>query len=230
MKSAVLFDLFGTLVPSPPAHGYRDVVDSIAGIAGVPTDEFFPRWMSVNDGRLNGSFGSSEGEIGHVTELFDITLSDDQMGESVGLRRDAMAKWLNPKPGCVEMLRRLAQSDINVALVSDCVFDVPAVWTSTPFAELFNTTVFSCVLAARKPDARLYENAMHQLGVTSGDCIFIGDGGSNELQGARDLGIDAYFLDDQPADQSKVLRVDVHEWDDPSIKSLSQVPELLANT
>jgi len=70
---------------------------------------------------------------------------------------------------------------------------------------------------------------MHQLGVTSGDCIFIGDGGSNELQGARDLGIDAYFLDDQPADQSKVLRVDMYKWGGPSIKSLSQVPELMAN-
>lgn len=102
-------------------------------------------------------------------------------------------------------------SQIETALVSDCVFDVPAVWSSTPLAEHFSATVFSCVLAARKPDARLYENAMHQLGVTSGDWIFIGDGGSNELQGARDLGIDAYFLDDQPADQSKVLRVDVHD-------------------
>jgi FMN phosphatase YigB (HAD superfamily) len=41
VKRAVLFDLFGTLVPSPPAQGYRDMVDSIARITGVPTDEFF---------------------------------------------------------------------------------------------------------------------------------------------------------------------------------------------
>ena len=132
MKRADLFDLFGTLVLSPPAQGYRDVVDSIAGITGVPTDEFFPRWMSVNDGRLNGSFGSSEGEIGHVTGLFGITLSDAQMAEAVQLRRDTMASWLTPKPGCIEMLRQLSASQIETALVSDCVFDVPAVWSSTP--------------------------------------------------------------------------------------------------
>ena len=30
------------------------------------------------------------------------------------------------------------------------------------------------------------------------DCLFIGDGGSNELQGAPKLGIAAYMLDDQP--------------------------------
>jgi len=41
MTSAVLFDLFGTLVPSPPVREYRNVVDSVARIAGLPVDEFF---------------------------------------------------------------------------------------------------------------------------------------------------------------------------------------------
>ena len=90
MISSVLFDLFGTLVPSPPAQGYRDVVDSIAGIAGLPADEFFSRWMSVNDDRLRGTFGSSEGEIAHVIGSFGTTLSDDQMADCIRIRRDAM--------------------------------------------------------------------------------------------------------------------------------------------
>ena len=70
MTSAVLFDLFGTLVPSPPIREYRNVVDSIARIAGLPVDEFYERWMSVNDDRLKGTNGSSEGDIGHVMSLF----------------------------------------------------------------------------------------------------------------------------------------------------------------
>ncbi|MDP6822987.1 MAG: HAD hydrolase-like protein [Dehalococcoidia bacterium] len=230
MTRAVLFDLFGTLVPSPPANGYRDVVDSIAGIAGLPPEEFFYRWMSVNDDRLKGTFGSSEGEIGHVMDLSGITLSNGQLAECVRIRRAAMGPWLEPKPGCFETLQQLSDDGIALGLVSDCVFDVPAVWPSTPFAGLFSTTVFSCVEGRRKPDARLYEKAMADLGIRPAESIFVGDGGSNELQGARDLGISAYFLDDQAQDLSTVMRVDVHEWDGPSIKSLSEVPGLIYRT
>ena len=228
MTSAVLFDLFGTLVPSPPARGYQEVVDSIAGIAGLPKPEFSDRWMSVNDDRLKGTIGSSGGEIGHVMGLFGVTLSDDQMAECVQVRRDAMPSWLEPKPDCIETMQQLKDSGIEIALVSDCVFDVPAVWPSTPFAPLFSTTVFSCELGTRKPDALLYETAMAGLGVTPSKCLFIGDGGSNELQGARDLGIAAYMLDDQPTDLTTVLRVDVHEWNGPSITNLTEVPALVA--
>lgn len=230
MKRAVLFDLFGTLVPSPLASEYRSVVDSVAEVAGLEPDEFFPRWMSINDDRLKGTNRSSEGEIEQAMGLVGVTLSDEQMAECVQMRRDAMRSRLVPRPDCIDMLTRLAGSGVEIALVSDCVHDVPAVWSSTPFADLLTTAIFSCVEGTRKPDPRLYESAMSGLGVTPAESIFIGDGGSNELQGASDLGIDAYLLDDQPADLSTVLRVDIHEWDGPSIRNLSEVPALIART
>ncbi|MBT5319238.1 MAG: HAD-IA family hydrolase, partial [Chloroflexi bacterium] len=220
MPRAVLFDLFGTLVPSPLNSEYRSVVDSMAKVAGLNPDEFYPRWMSINDDRLKGTNRSSEGEIEQAMRLVGVTLSEEQMAECVQMRYDAMKFRLAPKPGCIEMLTQLAASGVRLGLVSDCVHDVPAIWPSTPFADLLTTTVFSCVEGTRKPDPALYHTAMNGLGVTPSESIFIGDGGSNELQGARDLGISAYFLDDQPEDQSTVLRVDVHEWDGPSINSL----------
>ena len=36
------------------------------------------------------------------------------------------------------------------------------------------------------------------------------------------------MLDDQPTDLSTVLRVDVHEWNGPSITNLTEVPALVA--
>ena len=174
------------------------MVDSIAGIAGLPIDEFFELWMSVNDDRLKGTNGSSEGDIGEVMGLLGTTLSNEQMEECVQVRRDATSRLLVPKPNCIETLRQLSDSGVRLALVSDCVFDVPAIWPSSRFAKMFSTTVFSCVLGVRKPDARLYKTAMDGLGVMPSDCLFIGDGGSNELQGAPKLGIAAYMLDDQP--------------------------------
>ncbi len=166
--------------------------------------------MPVNDYRLMGTHGSSESKIGHVIEFFGNTLLDEHMAECGRVGRDPLHRLLNPKPDCRDMLRRLSDHGIALAIVSDCGFDVPAIWPRTPFAHLFTITMFSCVLGIRKPDARLYEAAMDGLGVTPSACMFIGDRGSNELQVARNLGLAAYLLDDQPADQSTVLRVDVH--------------------
>ena len=43
----------------------------------------------------------------------------------------------------------------------------------------------------KKPDICIYEEALKRLGIDPGDCIFVGDGGSNELVGARKAGMKA---------------------------------------
>ena len=43
----------------------------------------------------------------------------------------------------------------------------------------------------RKPDIRIYRKAADLLGVSPKECVFVGDGGSNELPGARAAGMEA---------------------------------------
>ncbi len=226
MKKAVLFDLFGTLAPSPPLDGYRRMVDSIAAILHLPSDEFHEKWMSVNSQRLSGEFGSSEGDIEHVAGLFDVSMTASQMAEAMQSRRSAMHEWLKPKPGAVEALTKLASSGIKLALVSDCVFDVPAVWPKTELGQFFDTTVFSCEQKVRKPHRLMYATALEGLQSSTEEAIFVGDGGSNELEGAYGLGIDAFLLDDNPRHE-EVLRVDVSSWSGPSISGLDEVADVL---
>lgn len=226
MKKAVLFDLFGTLVPSPPLAEYRQMVDSVAEILNIPPDNFFDPWMDVNDGRLNGSFGSSEAEISHAAEVFGVVPSLLQMDRCMEMRRSAVSSWVTPKPGAIAALDALSENNRQLALVSDCVFDVPAIWPNSELAEHFDVTVFSCELGIRKPDRRMYETALSALGVGAQDSLFVGDGGSGELDGASALGIDAVLLDDRDA-ENKVLRVDVREWAGPTIRNLSEVAHFI---
>ena len=226
MKRAVLFDLFGTLVPSQPLDSYRGMVDAVAETLDVPIDDFFPEWMKVNDGRLSGKFGSSETEIEVVASVFGVTPSADQMAKCVEVRRETVLSWLTPKPGALEALEKLRSDGVQVALVSDCVFDVPATWHRSPLSAKFNTTVFSCEMKVRKPDRRMYEAALTELQLEPAQAVFVGDGGSGELDGAKDVGIDAYLLDESGID-TNVLRVDVKAWDGPRISSLSEVPGLV---
>ena len=43
----------------------------------------------------------------------------------------------------------------------------------------------------KKPDACIYEEALRRLGIMPDECIFVGDGGSRELEGAKSAGIKA---------------------------------------
>ena len=43
----------------------------------------------------------------------------------------------------------------------------------------------------QKPDIRIYKEGADLLGVTADECIFIGDGLSNELEGAQMAGMKA---------------------------------------
>lgn len=226
MTEAILFDLLGTLVPSPPRTAYRLMVNSIAAVLSQAKDEFFEQWMSVNDDRLLGTFGSSEGDILHVASLFGVEVTTEQMAECMQSRRATTLEWLTPKPRTMETLARLTELDCKLALVSDCVFDVPGVWSRTPMSELIPTTVFSCVEGIRKPDRRMYLRALTKLGINPEAALFIGDGGSDELRGAVNAGIPAVRLDDQPQDASEVLRVGVQEWHGPTVNDISEVVSL----
>ncbi len=43
----------------------------------------------------------------------------------------------------------------------------------------------------KKPDPCIYEEAARRLGVAFNECVFVGDGGSNELAGAKAVGMKA---------------------------------------
>jgi putative hydrolase of the HAD superfamily len=223
MYKAVLFDMFGTLIPSPPMDSYNAMVGELAQILGEPVETFKEPWMSINDGRLDGSFGSSEGDILAVAELVGINVSESQMAQCMELRRSITRKFLTPKDGTIEMLDELLEMDLALGLVTDCVFDVPAIWFDTPFATYFSAMHFSCVTHVRKPDSRAYLGVLETLEITPSDALFVGDGGSDELNGATRAGIDALMIDDVDGSGVDMLRVGFVEWGGPSVKSMADI-------
>jgi len=56
----------------------------------------------------------------------------------------------------------------------------------------FDEVVLSYEVYRKKPDRGIYEEAARRLCVEPGECIFVGDGGSNELPGAEAAGMKAF--------------------------------------
>jgi putative hydrolase of the HAD superfamily len=223
MYKAVLFDMFGTLIPSPPMDSYNAMVGELALIIGEPVETFKEPWMSINDGRLDGSFGSSEGDIQTVAELVGVEVSESQMEQCKELRRSSTRKFLTPKDGTIEMLDELLGMGFALGLVTDCVFDVPAIWPETPFASYFSAMHFSCVTHVRKPDSRAYLGVLESLGISPSDALFVGDGGSDELNGATRTGIYALMIDDIDGSGVDMLRVGFVEWNGPAVKTMADI-------
>ncbi|MDE6607461.1 MAG: HAD family hydrolase, partial [Lachnospiraceae bacterium] len=81
-------------------------------------------------------------------------------------------------------------------------------WNQSPLFRYFNDSIFSCNVGLLKPDKQIYELAMQRLSVSPEQCLFIGDGGSNELCGAKSAGMGTVFsemLETKDAEQRKTI-------------------------
>ena len=156
--------------------------------------------------------------------LLELGADDPTADEVVTLGLESTRTMLEPRPGAVETLRELRSRGYRLGLITVCSGDVPEVWPETPFADLFDSTVFSCSVGLRKPDPRIYRIACDQLGVAPGEAIFVGDGANDELAGAERVGLRAVLIhrngEQPPWDE-------VREWRGPRITGVPQVLSLL---
>ena len=60
---------------------------------------------------------------------------------------------------------------------------------------MFQTRSISAFLGVRKPDALMYTHCLELLGIPAGECMYVGDGNSEELIGARECGLTTVWVD-----------------------------------
>jgi putative hydrolase of the HAD superfamily len=98
------------------------------------------------------------------------------------------------EPLMLDALDRLRAARIRTGLVSDAAADDVESWERSPLAERLDVAVFSYRIGVRKPDPRIYQLALDALEVNPTQALFVGDGGSNEHRGARDLGMQTVLV------------------------------------
>jgi len=224
---AVIFDLFGTLVDNFSRAEYDKVLRDMASIFKVNADDFGRTWRESFPERVNGSHASHQASIEYVCRRLGVPCTKAKIERAAALRLDYTSRTMIARPDAVETLTILRQRGYKTALISDCSHETPAVWKQTPFATLFDVTVFSCVAGMKKPDPRIYRLATEGLGVKPQDCLYIGDGSSRELTGARAAGMHPVMIRDpgETADTHYIERED--DWDGLRISFLKEVLDLL---
>ncbi|QLQ39129.1 HAD family hydrolase [Micromonospora robiginosa] len=220
---AVLFDFFGTLTQSVRRGAAHDV---IAEQLGCSTEAL----VDVLDGsyyaRASGFFGDAESTMRWVCAQVGVRPSDAAVRAAVASRHRAVRADTRLRPEAVPVLAALRRRGVRTGLVSDCTHELPAFLPQLAVAPLLDTRVFSVRLGRCKPDPALYLAACHRLGRAPADCLYVGDGGSQELTGAERVGLRAVRLAAPDLAGHMVFNAD-REWDGPVLTSLTGVLDLL---
>lgn len=226
--SAVIFDLFGTLVRSPSNQGYLVGLKRMASTLSVPHDEFAQLWFDTARERNIGTIPTIEGNIKCICDKMGVRVGNAEIRLATRIRVDFVARVMQPRPDAIEVLSQLKSQGFKIGLISNCSPDAPVIWQDTPLAPFFDVTVFSSSAGMRKPDPRIYLLATEQLGVQPEDCLYVGDGASQELSGAAKVGMSPVLIQVLDEDFDGSLPDDAREeWDGPTVSSLTEVLALV---
>jgi putative hydrolase of the HAD superfamily len=183
---AVLFDLFHTLVSVRPKAHVPPTWEDL----GLPRDAYETRWFDDRDGRATGRVKDPVEVIRLVIHDIDPTIPMEKIRWAAERRARRFEDALTiVEEATVAAVERLRAAGVKTALVSNaCVGEIEA-WPRSPLAPHFDAAVFSCDVGLVKPDRAIYMEALARVGATAGEAIFVGDGGSDEHRGAREVGM-----------------------------------------
>ena len=196
LPTAVVFDLFGTLVPPVDDRTYEASVIAVATALGANASEVVDLWLHDSDfsRRFMTTGSSTRDQIDHTCERLSLARSLAVREQAAAVHLASHRRWMEPFSGSLGTLRALRGRQLRLGLVSDCSVSVPELWPSSPLCDLIDCPLFSCVEGVTKPSAVLYKAVADRLGVRPAHCLYVGDG-LHELEGAESSGMTAVLLD-----------------------------------
>ena len=223
---AVVFDLFGTLVPEFPLPEWDAMFRAMAVALDADPVDFRREWDQTVVERQTGVFRDIEENVRAICRRLGVVPTEDAVARALEIRAELYGRRFQPQPGAVETLSWLRDHGFRTALVSQCTPDTPALWHASPMADLIEVLVFSSEVGLRKPDPAIYLAATEPLGVDPTACLYVGDGSYRELSGAAAVGMTPVRIVDR-SEPDAVLRPDRDDWEGTTIDSLNEVIALL---
>lgn len=188
---AVVFDFFGTLTYGAPAAERRAGAHRVGSVLGVDPERFEVAMRASWAQRCTGAFGDLADTLAAIARRVGGSPMPEQLARACAMRRELERAYVRLRPEAVGVVRALRERGMRTGLVSDCTHELCECWTEVAVAPYLEATAFSVLLGVKKPDPRIYQHVCDELGVRPADCLYVGDGGSNELRGASAAGMRA---------------------------------------
>jgi putative hydrolase of the HAD superfamily len=189
---AVLFDLFHTLTSIDAVVKWGRATHEILGIT---REAWLEQLFDKSRDRFTGKVKDPVTMIEIMAHAVDPSISAEAIRVAAETRMKRFENALTDISGNTrDVLARLRACGKRVGLVSNADAMEVASWDRSPIAGLFDCAVFSCEVGYAKPERQIYEICLGELGVQPADAVFVGDGGSDELKGARALGMTTVMM------------------------------------
>ena len=158
--------------------------------AGIPAEKFHALWQETEDDR----------SLGRVMfeEVVERILRENRC-YSEKTWRNIVQKRIMTKRECFRHLHpeilplfvTLKEKGLLIGLISNCFSEEAAVIRESVLFPYFDAVFLSCEQGVQKPDNEIFKRCMGKLAVEAGECVYVGDGGSRELETAKSLGMTA---------------------------------------
>ena len=184
----VIYDLFETLVTEWGKHKYTN--REIASDLGVDEQAFRLESAKLRRGRYLGEIPDSIQAFRIILENLNINRSENLLKQIAEKREECKRKCFdNIDPEIIDLLSALKENGCKIGLISNCSVEEIKGFKDCAIYNYFDAVVLSCDVGLVKPDAKIYEYCSSILNVQPANCFFVGDGGSDELNGAKNAGM-----------------------------------------
>ena len=217
--AAIIFDFYGTLTPGRTVQAQAAARAEQARALGVDPAAFDAALTASYRDRFRGETGDIRQSLAWIAHQLGARPDERALAAATQLRLGTERRFGQPRPEAVPLLQELHARGLRVGVISDCSAELPVFFADLPIAPLIDAAVFSCVTGYVKPDPHNYLLCCRHLEVVPSACMYVGDGGSNELQGATDVGMRAIHLD-VAVERGDVVYGRHARWDGVSIASL----------
>jgi putative hydrolase of the HAD superfamily len=212
-KKAIFFDAGNTLIYAHPSGGeIYEKVSTQLGAKGVSAELLSKRFVQVFEQYMSSILSDSKG-IPSSDELdwqlwrritFQVYQGIDGLK---GIDFDTWFQRLYDVFGRAEtwrmyedvkeVLPRLRSMGFRLGVVSNWDTRLKAIIKGTGLEGMLDFSVFSAEVGVRKPDVRIFEEALKVARVSPQEALHVGDLYEEDVLGARAAGIDSILLDRQ---------------------------------
>ena len=197
MIKAVIFDMFETLVTLFAGSVYMG--REIAREIGLSEPKFREIWDTTDEARTLGkrTLESVIEEVLTVNNCYS-----EELLERIITKRKRMIKesFEHIHPEIIPLFKWFKEQNIKIGLITNCFFEERDIIKDSVFFEYFDVMCMSCELGVKKPETAIFKKCLTELGLAPAECLYVGDGGSLELETAKSVGMHplqaAWYLKD----------------------------------
>lgn len=205
---AVLFDLYGTLLPPMTEERQLRQLRVMAQILRIPLAHFLHHWRAAHpatgfshadaspEPRIHAGrvVDGIEWNLRQVCERAGVAVTDRQICLVGEVRRRLLLHALQPREGVIRRLQWLRGRGLVTGVLAGGWGEMAHLWSESPLAAHIDQAVFAYADGAAKADPKLYRALASGLRVPPERCLLVSTGQGDALKAATEAGMQGMLL------------------------------------